>query len=196
MLGVWVLRGGLFVGGAALTRRVGWVVGRGFGAFRSPAGLRGWLSGSPAPAHKYGPQPVRARRQPIGPTLSKNSLAAGRLCEGRSRFRSAAAPNGSSFSNSKSRTEKKPSRPSPPCQGLGTANTAMVAHAGRLLALNEGDLPYALRWVWVWVWLGLRLGWGWGWGCKLGPSQTRRCAPPRASIHGSETAPRPPRPWR
>ncbi|GBF94451.1 hypothetical protein Rsub_07265 [Raphidocelis subcapitata] len=30
-------------------------------------------------------------------------------------------------------------------EGLGTANTAMVAHAGRLLALNEGDLPYSLR---------------------------------------------------
>jgi len=32
-------------------------------------------------------------------------------------------------------------------QGLGTANTALVAHAGRLMALNEGDLPYALGWV-------------------------------------------------
>ncbi|KAI8470686.1 MAG: carotenoid cleavage dioxygenase [Monoraphidium minutum] len=30
-------------------------------------------------------------------------------------------------------------------QGLGTANTAMVAHAGRLMALNEGDMPYALK---------------------------------------------------
>lgn len=30
-------------------------------------------------------------------------------------------------------------------RGLGTANTALAAHAGRLLALNEGDLPYALR---------------------------------------------------
>lgn len=29
--------------------------------------------------------------------------------------------------------------------GAGTANTAMVCHAARLLALNEGDLPYALR---------------------------------------------------
>lgn len=30
-------------------------------------------------------------------------------------------------------------------QGLGTANTALVSHAGRLIALNEGDMPYALR---------------------------------------------------
>lgn len=29
--------------------------------------------------------------------------------------------------------------------GTGTANTAMVCHAARLLALNEGDLPHALR---------------------------------------------------
>jgi carotenoid 9,10(9',10')-cleavage dioxygenase 1 len=29
--------------------------------------------------------------------------------------------------------------------GNGTANTALAHHAGRLLALNEGDLPYALR---------------------------------------------------
>lgn len=30
-------------------------------------------------------------------------------------------------------------------EGRGTANTALAFHAGRLLALNEGDLPYALR---------------------------------------------------
>jgi len=30
-------------------------------------------------------------------------------------------------------------------QGLGTANTALAFHAGRLLALHEGDLPYQLR---------------------------------------------------
>lgn len=29
--------------------------------------------------------------------------------------------------------------------GLGTGNTALAFHAGRLLALNEGDLPYQLR---------------------------------------------------
>ncbi|KAG2490110.1 hypothetical protein HYH03_011416 [Edaphochlamys debaryana] len=29
--------------------------------------------------------------------------------------------------------------------GSGTANTALVYHAGRLLSLNEGDLPYGLR---------------------------------------------------
>jgi carotenoid cleavage dioxygenase-like enzyme len=29
--------------------------------------------------------------------------------------------------------------------GLGTANTALAFHAGRLLALHEGDLPYQLR---------------------------------------------------
>lgn len=29
--------------------------------------------------------------------------------------------------------------------GLGTANTALAFHAGRLLSLHEGDLPYALR---------------------------------------------------
>jgi carotenoid cleavage dioxygenase len=33
--------------------------------------------------------------------------------------------------------------------GGGTANTAMVAHARRLLALHEGDLPYAVGGV-VW----------------------------------------------
>ena len=37
----------------------------------------------------------------------------------------------------------------PPCvwcmqNGLGTANTAIACHAGRLLALHEGDLPYSL----------------------------------------------------
>lgn len=36
--------------------------------------------------------------------------------------------------------------PPPPCQhGTGTGNTALATHAGRLLALHEGDLPYALR---------------------------------------------------
>lgn len=29
--------------------------------------------------------------------------------------------------------------------GSGTANTSVVYHAGRLMALNEGDLPYAVR---------------------------------------------------
>lgn len=30
-------------------------------------------------------------------------------------------------------------------EGRGRANTALAAHAGRLLVLHEGDLPYALR---------------------------------------------------
>jgi hypothetical protein len=30
-------------------------------------------------------------------------------------------------------------------QGSGCANTALVFHAGKLLALHESDLPYALR---------------------------------------------------
>lgn len=30
-------------------------------------------------------------------------------------------------------------------QGSGCANTALVFHAGKLLALHEADLPYALR---------------------------------------------------
>jgi hypothetical protein len=29
--------------------------------------------------------------------------------------------------------------------GVGTANTSIVFHAGRLLALHEGDLPYQVR---------------------------------------------------
>lgn len=33
----------------------------------------------------------------------------------------------------------------PPHEGAGTANTALAFHAGRLLALHEGDMPYALR---------------------------------------------------
>ena len=28
---------------------------------------------------------------------------------------------------------------------MGTANTALQYHAGRLMALNEGDKPYAIR---------------------------------------------------
>lgn len=28
--------------------------------------------------------------------------------------------------------------------GFGTANTALIFHAQKLLALNEGDLPYAV----------------------------------------------------
>lgn len=30
-------------------------------------------------------------------------------------------------------------------QGSGCANTALAFHAGKLLALHEADLPYALR---------------------------------------------------
>ncbi len=33
----------------------------------------------------------------------------------------------------------------PPSEGVGTANTAVVFHAKKLLALHEGDLPYAVR---------------------------------------------------
>jgi carotenoid cleavage dioxygenase len=35
----------------------------------------------------------------------------------------------------------------PACQqkGVGKGNTALAFHAGRLLALHEADLPYALR---------------------------------------------------
>ena len=29
--------------------------------------------------------------------------------------------------------------------GTGTANTALVYHARRLMSLHEGDLPYAVR---------------------------------------------------
>lgn len=32
----------------------------------------------------------------------------------------------------------------PPQDGGGTGNTALAYHAGRLLALHEGDLPYQL----------------------------------------------------
>lgn len=31
-----------------------------------------------------------------------------------------------------------------PSEGVGTANTALVYHAKKLLALHEGDLPYAV----------------------------------------------------
>ena len=30
-------------------------------------------------------------------------------------------------------------------KGAGTANTALVYHARRLLALHEGDMPYAIH---------------------------------------------------
>ncbi len=30
-------------------------------------------------------------------------------------------------------------------RGLGTANTALHYHAGKLMAVHEGDLPYAVR---------------------------------------------------
>jgi carotenoid cleavage dioxygenase len=33
----------------------------------------------------------------------------------------------------------------PAGEGAGTANTALVYHANKLLALHEGDLPYAVR---------------------------------------------------
>lgn len=33
--------------------------------------------------------------------------------------------------------------------GTGTANTALVYHARRLMSLHEGDLPYAVRWLLV-----------------------------------------------
>ena len=32
----------------------------------------------------------------------------------------------------------------PQKEGVGTANTALVFHANKLLALHEGDLPYAV----------------------------------------------------
>lgn len=35
--------------------------------------------------------------------------------------------------------------PASTSRGMGTANTALQYHAGRLLSLNEGDLPWALR---------------------------------------------------
>lgn len=30
-------------------------------------------------------------------------------------------------------------------RGSGTANTSLVYHAGRLMALHEGDLPYQVK---------------------------------------------------
>ena len=33
----------------------------------------------------------------------------------------------------------------PEKEGVGTANTALVFHANKLLALHEGDLPYAVH---------------------------------------------------
>ncbi len=30
-------------------------------------------------------------------------------------------------------------------RGTGTANTSVVCHAGRVLALHEGDLPYQIQ---------------------------------------------------
>lgn len=38
----------------------------------------------------------------------------------------------------------------PKDRGAGTANTALVFHARRLLALHEGDLPYAGQWERHW----------------------------------------------
>ena len=33
----------------------------------------------------------------------------------------------------------------PMAEGEGTANTALVYHANKLMSLHEGDLPYAVR---------------------------------------------------
>ena len=62
--------------------------------------------------------------------------------------------------------------------GLGTANTALVWHAGRLLALHEGDLPYQAR-----------SGLG-GWGLGGAPPQGVGGAPSLAGVECA-ASPRP-----